>query len=75
MSSLISDLIDQNRADEAVEFGKLAAELHSDSPYAHMIAGDAYYANGKEEKAVEFYAKGLIIDPSHSSLLNRFERF
>ncbi len=74
LSSLVSDLIGIDRTGEAVAFGELAVELHDESANAHMLAGNAYYANGEAEEAVKYYAKGLLIDPGHRGILRRFRR-
>lgn len=74
LSRLVSDLIGLERAEEAVEFGKLAVELDPESANAYMVAGGAYQSAGEREKAVEHYAKGLLLDPSHRGILNRLRR-
>ncbi len=74
LSRIVSDLIGLDRAEEAVDFAKLAVEFEPESANAYMLAGGAYQAAGDNRKAVENYAKGLLIDPGHRGILGRLRR-
>ncbi len=67
------DLLSLQRNQEAIAFLKLGTELFPETAYAAMLLGDAYHAASEDKKAVQSYARALLIDPEHEATIQRLK--
>ena len=65
MADLITNLIEQDRADEACEFGERLLKIGGDNANTYLAVGNAFAADGRYEEAIECYRTALAKAPDH----------
>jgi len=65
MADLIANLIEQDRADEACEYGERLMKVGGDNANTYLAVGNALAADGRYDEAIESYRTALAKAPDH----------
>ena len=70
MADLVINLVEQDRANEAIEYADQLLKIAADNPNSFLVAGNACSADGRYEEAVGHYRQVLEKSPDHVGALS-----
>jgi tetratricopeptide (TPR) repeat protein len=70
MADLIVNQVEQEKIDEALEYGARLTRIGADNPDSYLLMGNAYSAAGRYEDAINAYKKALALAPEHAGALS-----
>lgn len=70
MADLIVNQVEQEKIDEALEYGARLTRIGADNPDSYLLMGNAYSAAGRYEDAINAYKKALGLAAEHPGALS-----
>lgn len=70
MADLIANQVEQEKIDEALEYGARLTRIGADNPDSYLLMGNAYSAAGRYEDAINAYKKALGLAAEHPGALS-----
>jgi tetratricopeptide (TPR) repeat protein len=65
LADLVICLVEQDKVDEACEYGERLLTVGADNANSHLVAGNAYSAAGRYDEAIALYRNALQKAPDH----------